>query len=361
MAHKYQIVGFGFNGFGQLDVPQEDISSQNAGTDPTASRELSTSSPRVLMELSCPPTSVVVSSSWDSLNIFVLEGKRSHSVATGRWSSRVKQAATILGEDDRILEVVETPQGHLILRTLEKRLLTVFGSTEDSVKVEEWKSSQQFAEIRCLSDGTIYALLVSGAIHKCFFDPPDSCKLQLSHELPTGGHRIASMACGANHCLLLAYDGTVLSFGLGTRGQLGHSDIQSKPEPCVINALAGLPMKAIACGHWHSVVLSQSGDMYSWGWNEHGQLGLKTPPGPTVAVPTLVDGIVDGSDFDSDVSFVSVSCGSRHSAAVSESGVLYCWGWDEYGQLRGSRLCSCRVHSVYCGWWCTICSWTLYM
>ena len=241
--------------------------------------------------------------------------------------------------------MIETPQGHLILRTWEKRLLTVLTSVNDSVKEEESTSSQQ---VGCLRDGIIYALLVSGAIHKCVFDSPDSCKLQLSHELPTSGHR---MACGTDHCILLTHDGTVLSFGLGTRGQLGHGDIQSRSEPCVVNALAYEGHSI--CGHWHSVALSQSGDVYSWGWNEHGQLGLKTPPGPTVAVPTLVDVITDGSDSDSDVSFVSVSCGGRHSAAVSDSGVLYCWGWDEYGQL-GGRLCSYRVHSVYCGWWCTI-------
>ena len=214
------------------------------------------------------------------------------------------------------------------------------------MKVEEWTTPQQVTKISCLRDGTLYALMVSGTIHKYLFNPPDSCKLQLSHELPTGGHRISSMACGADHCLLLTHDGTLLSFGLGTRGQLGHGDIQSRSEPCVINALAGLPMKAMACGHWHSLALSHSGDVYSWGWNEHGQLGLRSPPGPTVAVPTLVDVITDDGGSNGDVSFVSVSCGSRHSAAVSENGVLHCWGWDGYGQLGGGRLCGCRVQSV---------------
>ena len=69
-------------------------------------------------------------------------------------------------------------------------------------------------------------------------------------------------------------------------------------------------------------------------------IGLRHPPGPTVALPTLIDNI-----SAADVSFVSVSCGSRHSAAVSEDGVLYCWGWDAYRQVESVG----GVQSVYCG------------
>jgi alpha-tubulin suppressor-like RCC1 family protein len=32
-------------------------------------------------------------------------------------------------------------------------------------------------------------------------------------------------------------------------------------------------MRAIACGGWHSVALSTTGEVYVWGWNRFGQLG----------------------------------------------------------------------------------------
>lgn len=32
-------------------------------------------------------------------------------------------------------------------------------------------------------------------------------------------------------------------------------------------------MAAVACGAWHSLALSRSGDAYGWGWNRWGQLG----------------------------------------------------------------------------------------
>ena len=38
-------------------------------------------------------------------------------------------------------------------------------------------------------------------------------------------------------------------------------------------------------------------------------------------------------ELDSDVEFISISCGSRHSAAVSKNRELWTWGWNQYGQL----------------------------
>lgn len=355
---RWLIVGFGFNGFHQLDFTQDDISSQGPDTSHGLSHSLSTSSPRVLMDLSHPLSSVEVSSSWDALHVYTSEGQISHTLTTGRWSSIVRDAQKLLQGEDKVCKIVETPNGHLILHTQEKRIIVLNGLMEP----EEWSSiSHQVKEIGCLQDGKVYSLLTSGSVHKCLFDPPDSCKLQLSHDLPTNGHVISHMTCGADHTLLLAHSGIVLSFGIGTRGQLGHGDVLPRSEPSVIHALAGLPIQAIACGNWHSLVLSQSGDLYSWGWNEQGQLGLKRPPGPTVAVPSLVD-IADNTtgDVSIDVTFVSIGCGSRHSAAVTEDGVLYCWGWNEYGQLGNGSLDSgkYRLQSVYCSNWCTVCHLT---
>ena len=314
--------------------------------------DLSVTSPRLLMELDRQPSAVVISSCWDTLNIYVSDGEHSRSVSTGRWSGSVPEAVKTLQEEERVVR--ETVHGHMIIHTAGRRLLVALRGADGSMEVGECTPppSQQVTKTRCLNNGRIYALLESGSVLECFLDSPTSCRLRIGCELPTGGHRISDMACGADHCLLLTDGGAVLSLGLGTRGQLGHGDIQPQTEPSLIHALAGVPMKDIACGHWHCLVLSASGNVYSWGWNEHGQLGLRSPPGPTVTLPTLVDIITDSAG-GSDVNFMSVSCGSRHSAAVSENGVLYCWGWDAHGQVEGSGGDS---RSVHCGHWCTIIS-----
>ncbi|KAL6031055.1 hypothetical protein STEG23_030893 [Scotinomys teguina] len=145
-----------------------------------------------------------------------------------------------------------------------------------------------------------------------------------------------------------------------------------------------------------SVLAKETGDIYTWGWNESGQLALPTrslaedkttmsrkatewnedclkgeeaamadfrAPAPFIAIqpfPALLD-LPMGSDA------VKASCGSRHTAVVTRTGELYSWGWGKYGQLghkdRSSLDRPCRVEyfaekqlevrAVTCGPWNT--------
>ncbi|KAL5550291.1 hypothetical protein UlMin_000467, partial [Ulmus minor] len=59
-----------------------------------------------------------------------------------------------------------------------------------------------------------------------------------------------------------------------------------------------------------------------------------------------------------------VSCGARHSAILTEDGQLFSWGWNKYGQLglgdSVDRSTPYRVtvtgvpKNVACGWWHTL-------
>ncbi|KAM4830382.1 RCC1 domain-containing protein 1 isoform X2 [Urocitellus parryii] len=165
---------------------------------------------------------------------------------------------------------------------------------------------------------------------------------------------------GAEHVLLLCAAGQVFSWGGGRHGQLGHGTLEAELEPRLLEALQGLPMAEVAAGGWHSVCVSETGDIYIWGWNESGQLALPArnlaedkkifteeglnedgsevnrisgaedgAPAPFIAVqpfPALLD-LPLGSDV------VKASCGSRHTAVVTRTGELYTWGWGKYGQL----------------------------
>lgn len=89
----------------------------------------------------------------------------------------------------------------------------------------------------------------------------------------------------------------VFTFSLfHSHGQLGHGGLTSEEEPRAVEALLGMPMSRVAAGGWHSVCISgkwldggnmqrkewesltvyfpDGGDLYVWGWNESGQLGL---------------------------------------------------------------------------------------
>ncbi|XP_026540466.1 RCC1 domain-containing protein 1 isoform X2 [Notechis scutatus] len=204
---------------------------------------------------------------------------------------------------------------------------------------------------------------------------------------------------GLEHALLLAADGTLFSWGGGRHGQLGHGDLESRREPRAVEALQGLAVAAAAAGGWHSAAVSDAGDLYLWGWNEAGQLGLPSKKASEAAAAEeagsapgnrplygagLDVGAADGPGGD-EAPFVSVqpfpalldlpeeaevrrvSCGSRHTAAVTGAGHVYTWGWGKYGQLghqdvatsdRPRRVSyfverNLRVQDVVCGPWTT--------
>eukprot|EP00096_Caligus_rogercresseyi_P012781 TRINITY_DN5466_c0_g1_i1.p1 TRINITY_DN5466_c0_g1~~TRINITY_DN5466_c0_g1_i1.p1 ORF type:complete len:438 (-),score=131.67 TRINITY_DN5466_c0_g1_i1:192-1505(-) len=88
--------------------------------------------------------------------------------------------------------------------------------------------------------------------------------------------RVSDISCGKEHNLLLTSEGAVYSWGGGSRGQLGHGGLNSELSPRPLSLLEGLPIRSIAAGGWHSAVVTRSGDLYTFGWNESGQLAVAT-------------------------------------------------------------------------------------
>lgn len=100
-----------------------------------------------------------------------------------------------------------------------------------------------------------------------------------------------------------------------SRGQLGHGDVEKRDEPVIIDALCGIEIVKISCGFWHSAALSSQGDMYMWGSNSNGQLGLKT----NINEDTQnLDVSIMASPYliDFNVNVVDVACGSKHTIAL---------------------------------------------
>ncbi|KAF9363892.1 hypothetical protein BGX34_003086 [Mortierella sp. NVP85] len=132
---------------------------------------------------------------------------------------------------------------------------------------------------------------------------------------------------GESHVLALATDGTLYSWGSGRHGQLGHGDLASEPSPKPIETLQGIRIVDAACGAAFSVALSEAGDIYSFGLNDHGQLGLgrhstlsKTEtevPRRNTAYPQLVDFYDENQNNNPiDVTVSKVACGRAHTVVL---------------------------------------------
>jgi alpha-tubulin suppressor-like RCC1 family protein len=100
----------------------------------------------------------------------------------------------------------------------------------------------------------------------------------------------------------------------------------------MVSRLSPLPVVAIACGSFHSLAVTSSGSLYSWGWSRRGQTGVGTTN--DVMLPYHIT--VPKSFAEERI--ISCSAGSNFSVAITQSGHLYTWGGNEHGQLGVSSV-----------------------
>jgi alpha-tubulin suppressor-like RCC1 family protein len=141
----------------------------------------------------------------------------------------------------------------------------------------------------------------------------------------TGGlSSVAAVAAGADHSLALTSTGTVKSWGLNTQGQLGDGSTTQRTSPVSVTGLGSNVIVAIAAGASHSVALTSTGTVFTWGLNTSGQLGIGStnPSTSTTAVPvTGLTGVV------------AIAAHSNHTLALKSDGTLVGWGGNFNGQL----------------------------
>ena len=146
---------------------------------------------------------------------------------------------------------------------------------------------------------------------------------------------VVAVAAGAYHSLALCSDGTVVSWGDNTHGQLGINNTTNSLVPVPVNttsgvsALSGKTVTAIAAGADHSMALCSDGAIVAWGRNFEGQLGDNT----TTQRPVPVFVNTTGMSALSTRTVAAISAGRNHSVALCTDGTVAGWGWNGSGQL----------------------------
>ncbi|CAM8950983.1 unnamed protein product [Rhodiola kirilowii] len=138
-------------------------------------------------------------------------------------------------------------------------------------------------------------------------------------------HNLRDIACCGAHTLFLTENGSVYAAGLNDFGQLGLSDSDYATEPRYIS---GLPKEVIhiAAGYHHSAAITADGELYVWGKNLHGQLGLGKRSDNVVSTPIKVD-CLNG------ITVKMAALGSEHSIAITDTGEALSWGNGDSGRL----------------------------
>lgn len=151
------------------------------------------------------------------------------------------------------------------------------------------------------------------------------------------GSDFAAIAAGGEHSLALRDDGTIVSWGGDTSGQVSDT-----PE--------GSLFTAISAGSGHSFALRNDGTIVSWGHDSGGKVSdTPTENGFTAiaagsnhshalrADGTIVSWGHDNSGVVSDTptssGFTAIATGSNHSLALRADGTIVAWGHDYFGQV----------------------------
>ncbi len=137
--------------------------------------------------------------------------------------------------------------------------------------------------------------------------------------------QIIDFANGFCHCIARNNSGKVYCWGWNIRGLLGiGSEDYSYRKPILNQHLNNEFVIDISCGASHSLVLTNCGEVYAWGGNYWGQIGNGC--NDIQSIPIKVKGF-------NDERVVMISCGRRHSMALTEFGHVYSWGSNGFGQL----------------------------
>lgn len=145
-----------------------------------------------------------------------------------------------------------------------------------------------------------------------------------------GAYRITPVvvSAGSWHGAAIRSDGTVWTWGWNQYGQLGdgtrsgdgRTTSASRLTPASVSGISDVV--AISASFSHNIALKGDGTVWGWGANENGQLGdgsMSDRPSP-VQVPGISD-------------VVSVSAGGNHTVALRSDGTVWAWGWNLNGQL----------------------------
>ncbi|MDR2571692.1 MAG: hypothetical protein LBD23_15555 [Oscillospiraceae bacterium] len=135
------------------------------------------------------------------------------------------------------------------------------------------------------------------------------------------GRSIISICFG--HSIVLGTDGYPLMCGNNEWGQLGDINIMSSLSS-LKRCINIDDIVSVSAGYCHTMALKANGDLFAWGSNQYGQLGVGASK-MLLRKPRIIMSNV-----------VSVSTGYNYTMAIRDDNSLWAWGNNEFGQLGDS-------------------------
>ncbi|WED43764.1 RCC1 domain-containing protein [Legionella cardiaca] len=227
---------------------------------------------------------------------------------------------------DNIIKIVDQRNYRIILTVKGQ----VFGIDKRMMKLAEKYNKQKRSMLVLIkipesekvidiiaSETTGYLLTAKGKVYSWQLDTQMELDLSTNHYIcpqeitELQNLQIVAIACTAVRQLFLTVDGKIyIHKNSEGKLQLFHLEIKEK-------------IKAIVGGKWHFLALTEAGNVYSWGFNKEGQLGINSEG--YIEQPTLINELKEKVSF--------IVAGFYHSVCLTKDGEVYTFGDNQKGQL----------------------------
>jgi len=150
--------------------------------------------------------------------------------------------------------------------------------------------------------------------------------------------RAHGISSGYSHLVVTTTQGELLTYGVGSEGQLGHGVTRDEAVPQIVSAMLGIHVVDAAAGSEATAIWTEDGALYTFGSGCHGQLGHglghdnrddeEDASGMDYkeSVPRRVDAL-RGEHV------TSVACGDAHTLVLTAAGKVFSFGQGSEGQL----------------------------
>lgn len=145
---------------------------------------------------------------------------------------------------------------------------------------------------------------------------------------------VCAVSCGENHAAAIKNDGSLWMWGDNQDGELGYTGPHTNSEYPNLQFEAA-PHKVmdnvacVSCGFNFTAVVKKDGSLWTFGWNNHGQLGNGKKDVNVYFQKNMPTKIMDGVR--------TVSCGDSHMAILKNDGSLWTCGANTYGALGNGK------------------------
>eukprot|EP00003_Mantamonas_plastica_P032032 TRINITY_DN855_c0_g5_i2.p1 TRINITY_DN855_c0_g5~~TRINITY_DN855_c0_g5_i2.p1 ORF type:complete len:436 (-),score=110.78 TRINITY_DN855_c0_g5_i2:38-1345(-) len=159
-----------------------------------------------------------------------------------------------------------------------------------------------------------------------FLEPDEALNGWFERVEQLHGYVVSQIEVGGHHLAAITQEGDLFIWGSNECGQLGLGHTRSTMVPTLVDAFHGVPVIAVSCGERHTAAITANLDLYTWGDATTGQLGHGSLQRTFCRKPRFVGNMMGKKP-------VAVACGSDHTLVLLSNGEVWSTGNNFLGQL----------------------------